>query len=558
MPLSTSAFLRGSALLLTVLGCSSGAWAQTAPTWQAAYNMGTGSQYATMIGVDAAGNTYEVGGFTNTTTIGTTTLTSLGNVDGYLAKYAPDGTVAWVRQLGSPGNDLAVALALDAAGNPYITGNFSGTISLGNGLTLEDGASTTGKSFVVRYTPDGTPTWARQSVPSTRTNGGNDLDLDDQGHVVVSGIYSSSLSIGSTNITYPGPMGTPGSFGTYLARFDAATGELQSLTPSVFYVPAAGTTSATYAAPRVTVAPTGEMYLLTVFTQPAVVGSTTFTTRGENDILLVKYDAAGTPQWARQLGGPAADYNGEGLVDAAGNLYLAGGFTGEANFDGKTVTSAGNFDGFLLRYSPEGSLQWVSTSGGPGSDGWSGLALDEAGYPYLSGNFAETAHLGTSTVTSAGSRDALVAAYTPQGQVRWTQQAGGTGFDNARQLGFDANGILHVLGSFEGTSAFGTLSLSTGARTTFLAQLGGTALAVHPSQTTQLSAYPNPAYHVVHLPGLPTGTSVRFVDALGRLAYQAPISATGQVAVMGLKPGLYTLRATDALGRRYTSRVQVQ
>jgi hypothetical protein len=50
---------------------------------------------------------------------------------------------------------------------------------------------------------------------------------------------------------------------------------------------------------------------------------------------------------------------------------------------------------------------------------------------------------------------------------------------------------------------------------------------------------------------------MQLVDALGRVARDTHVAAAA-VSVRGLPPGLYTLRATDAHGCTYASRVAVE
>lgn len=556
MPLSTSSLLRATAGLLlgAALGAPS-AQAQTAPppAWGTASQIGPGPIFVTRSVVDAAGNTYQLSTFNNTLTLGGTSLISAGNTDAYLAKFTSGGILLWLRQLGSAGNDAGNDLVLDAAGNVYVTGNFSGSISLGNGLSLTDGGGTSSKLFVVRYSPQGTPEWAQQSqlTPGSTANGSG-IGLDAAGNVHVAGYFNRTVSISSTSVSTTNLQ--PGNF---LARFAGATGTPLSLVKAFEY--SASGSTASYSYPVLAVTPTGEDYLLNFAAQPAIFGGITYSTRGGNDVLVARYSAQGALEWVQQVGGMADDRMRRACADAAGNLYVAGYFTGPAQFGTTTLPGAGDYDGFLVKYSPQGALQWVQPSGGPGSDGLGDVVLDAAGNPYVTGNFDGTAQYGSVTLTSAGSRDASVAAYTAQGQLRWVQRAGGPGFDVAYDLGFDGAGYLRVVGRFEGTCVFGpaTLTAPTGSEL-FLARLGTTPLAARPALAAlPLAPYPNPAHDQLHLPALPTGTPVQLLDALGRMARETRVAA-GTVSVQGLPAGLYQLRALDAQGQPHTGRVLVQ
>jgi hypothetical protein len=240
---------------------------------------------------------------------------------------------------------------LDAAGNVYITGFFAGSVALGNNLSLEGGPTTVGKTFVVRYSPQGTAEWAQQTNTGLISSAlGSGIGIDAAGVVTVAGFCSRAAAIGASSVSAP----NNGS-GTFLARFLGASGALQSLTLGVYYAPPTGP-GGTYYYPRLTVAPDGTQYLLTNFSQPVVAGAGTLISRGDVDVLVARYSAQGVLEWVQQFGGTAGDAINDGAVDAAGNLYLTGAYNGQAAFDTFTLTSAGDFDGYLLKLAPSGTL----------------------------------------------------------------------------------------------------------------------------------------------------------------------------------------------------------
>ena len=84
-------------------------------------------------------------------------------------------------------------------------------------------------------------------------------------------------------------------------------------------------------------------------------------------------------------------------------------------------------------------------------------------------------------------------------------------------------------------------------------------LATRVSQTRfSLSLYPNPATTTVHITGVPAGSQVQLVDALGRFAYTSLVTTDATISLQGITPGLYTLQATDPQNHRYSSRLVVE
>ena len=127
-------FLRAAGLLaglLPVLALASPAAAQ-APAWQSARviaeaTAAVGGNYSIVsaTAVDAAGNVYLAGKFTNTVTLGGITLTSAGQYDIFVAKFSPvSNQILWAQRAGGTGFDGATALAMSGT-SVYVGGAFS-------------------------------------------------------------------------------------------------------------------------------------------------------------------------------------------------------------------------------------------------------------------------------------------------------------------------------------------------------------------------------------------------------------------------------------------------
>lgn len=554
MPFFTPRFLAVRLTGMWLAGLTLSSAAQTAPpTWQGASNIGPETLNKGIGAVDAAGNHFVLGFVRGTTNVGGTVLTSVGDVDAYLAKYSPAGTVLWVRQIGSPNSDLAFDVALDAAGNSYVTGRVGGSVSLGNNVSIT-ASSALSTAFVVRYSPQGTPQWAQQSNTSNSSSTGFGLGTDAAGDVYLTGSCDSPFTLGSATVSVPAGQRNP----VFLARLSGGTGTVQSLVVALSY-PVVN--SGSYGLPRLAVGPTGDAFLTIGFMQPTPVfpDGSSFTNRGGSDVLVAKYTAQGTFAWAQQIGSLANDLINDAAVDAAGNVYVCGSAGGINTLGSVSLPYQGGTEGYLAKYSPQGALQWAQSLVGPADEAWNSVGLDATGAPYVAGSYGSAAQLGTATLSNAGSTDVVVAAYTPMGQLRWTQQAGSPGADAGYYIGLDAGNAPSVRGLFANNCTFSTVALTTALPgESFLARLGSTVSAVQPRRSQLLGCYPNPARATVLVPGLPAGARVQLLDALGRMARETTVSAAAEVSVRGLTPGLYTLRATDARGQQLSARLAVE
>jgi hypothetical protein len=108
-----------------------------------------GVDRATAIVVNASG--VYVAGATQGTLL---RQTGAGDADGFLRKYALDGTEAWTRQFGTSESDEILSMAIDASGL-YLAGMTSGAI---NGQTNAGSVD----AFVRKYDFNGGVVWTRQ------------------------------------------------------------------------------------------------------------------------------------------------------------------------------------------------------------------------------------------------------------------------------------------------------------------------------------------------------------------------------------------------------------
>jgi len=160
-----------------------------AGTTENMYDSGNG------IGVDAAGNVYVGGSLLDTTYIQMPNMIS--RQWGMIAKYNSAGTKLWLKKIGG-GNAHAVvhSLAMDAAGNPYIVGNYNDTMTIsGTALPPSDSVDV----FIARLDGNGNVTWVR-------TGGGPNVDkglsiaVDADGSVVTTGLFEANASFGSFSL----------------------------------------------------------------------------------------------------------------------------------------------------------------------------------------------------------------------------------------------------------------------------------------------------------------------------------------------------------------------
>ncbi len=525
----------------------------TPPSW-ASVQRATGGAGDLNIGrktVVAADGSQILGGvFEGTMTIGGTTLTAgAGDTHYFLAKFNPNGTLAWAGTADETSGDTDASLAVDPQGNVYIAGYFAGSITFGplviNGPT--DGST---DAFLVKLDPQGVPLWYKTGGISNGDAYVGGVATDAAGNVYVSGDYSGQISFGGGAANQL----VSGNSNVFLYKF-SATG-----TPA--WARQGGGTNGDFNYDLAADA-AGNTYLTGSMRGTAVFGNVTLNTANtDEDIYAVKYNPSGTALWAQRTGSAADDNANTIAVDAAGNVVV-GGYAND-----RQVGTSFESDAFLARFDAQGNPMWTETitpSTG-GEYGISGVAFDNRGGLYAIGAFAGTLTLDGNTLTAADETP-FIARYDGQGRAIWLNAPTGATVDDQSvffDVTTDAAGNAYVAGGALGNISFGPIASPGTGIGAFLAKLnaGGTITAAR-SRTTELAlgVYPNPAAERATLQLPQGGGQLTMSDALGRTVRQQALPATAgthEVSLAGLQPGLYQLRATLGNGQVATARLTVR
>lgn len=389
------------------------------------------------ISVDASGNVYITGYFEGTTTFGTTSISSAGGYEIFLAKYNSSGVLQWVQKAGGVSDDIAYGIGVDATGNVYLTGSFFGTATFGSTPVTSAGDT---DIFLAKYNNTGTLQWI-QKAGGTGGDRAEAIALDASGNVYISGAFIGTATFGVT------PKTSAGSTDIFMAKYNSAG--------AVQWVQSAGGTLSDNAS-GIAVNASGFVYLTGTFNGTATFGSTSKTSAGSSDIFIAKYDPVGsTWSWVQTAGGTSFDYGNDIAIDASGNAYTTGAIAGTATFGATSKTSAGSYDVFMAKYSTGGVLGWVQTAGGTSFDYGLGISVDASGNVYITGIFSDISNFGSTAKTSVGGEDIFILKYNTAGTMQWVHTMGGISNDAGKGIAVDASGNVYSTGHFVGAATFG-------------------------------------------------------------------------------------------------------
>ncbi len=512
------------------------------PNWLWAKNaVGTGWDDGYSVAVDASGNAYVTGFYLSPTiTFGNFTLTNAG-ADIFLVKYDAIGNVLWAKNGGGTTNDRGVSVAVDASGNAYVTGYFnSSTITFGT-YTLTNAGSY--DIFLVKYDSSGNVLWAK-SAGGTSSDDGASVAVDASGNSYVTGAFSSdTITFGSYTLT--NASGTD----IFLVKYDVS-GNVVWATSTTGTSLDRGNSIANDA--------TGNVYITGYFESPAIAfGSYILNNTDGSDIFLAKYDGNGNVIWATNAMGTSWDVGRSVAVDASGNAYVTGNFESPSiTFGSFTLTNAGFYDIFLVKYDSAGNVIWAKSSEGTDLDEGNSVAVDAVGNSYVTGAFSSPAiTFGSFTLTntSAPNFDMFLIKYDGSGNVQWATSAGGTDGDGGNSITVDVSGNSIVTGSFNSsTITFGSYFLtntSAGVGDIFLAKSGSGNVGVDKiNNSYNISISPNPATETITIE-VPTTSqhiqlSILNFEGQKLLIHQITEHKT-QIDISSLPKGVYFVRITN-------------
>jgi hypothetical protein len=349
---------------------------------------GSGAESGASIALDSEGNAYVTGYTTSSDfpTMNPLQPASGGGGDGFVAKLNPSGSaLVYSTYLGGSAGDVGNGIAVDSAGNAYVTGwTYSTNFPTINPLQAGFGGEV--DAFATKLTPSGSAL-----VYSTYLGGGD----EDYGHgIAVDSLGSAYITGYTTSTDFPT---TPGAFQTVCnggiecyPLQDAFVAKVNPSGSALVYSTYLGGSGYDYGE-SIAVDNAGSAYVT------GYTNSTNFPTKnplqatkgGSYDAFVTKLNASGSAlTYSTYLGGFKVDYGNGIAVDGAGNAYVTG-TTASTNFPTMYPLQPkdhGLGDAFVSKLSPTGSALIYSTYlGGSGVDQGFGISVDSAGNVYVTG-----------------------------------------------------------------------------------------------------------------------------------------------------------------------------
>jgi hypothetical protein len=378
-----------------------------------------GSDQGTGIAVDQTGSAY-ITGTTNSIDCPNENNVLAGGMDAFVAKLNPAGSaVVYWHYIGGSGDEGASpAIAVDAAGDAYVTGE-TGSVDFPVVGGIQPTFGGTSDAFVTKLNPAGNGFVYSTYLGGSAIERGNAIAVDEPGSAYVTGI--------TTSANFPGlPV---------VARDDAFAVKLAPSGGALAYARSIGGALGNEEGLGIAVDAAGNAYVTGSTTSPDFIpplpaGVVPFQVAlaGNQDAFVTKLDPAGGFLYATFLGGtddldPLGEGRAAGIaVDKFGNMVVTGA-TGSTNFPTQLpifgTHSGGLYDAYVTELNATGSGLLFSTFlGGSGFDQGRHIALDKNGGFYVTGLTASAVDFPTAVPAEptfgGGSSDGFVTRIAPQ------------------------------------------------------------------------------------------------------------------------------------------------
>jgi len=272
---------------------------------------------------DQHGNILVVGTFISEMNFGEYKISSYTDnfPDAFIAKFSPNGTLMWAKNIGGEYNDYGFQVVVDNNNNIFVGGN-------GNGKIYYDNIECDGHgSFFIKLSQDGEFLWFKSK--ELEGNAFNDLQIDPMNNVFFVGFRDGG---GGLTIFKFDPNGI--SFKTLHLEYANTNyrGEFRQL---------------------ISFDAKGNFYI-NLLTEPyVIINGKKY--NGNLDIILAKFDNDFNSLWVRQIGSPEIEWPHGFITDKNGNIFLSGTFSNEVDFGGTTLNSASS-EFFFAKYDTDGNL----------------------------------------------------------------------------------------------------------------------------------------------------------------------------------------------------------
>lgn len=341
--------------------------------------------------IDASSNHLVVTGYsasnTNIATAGAFQNAWAGGYDAMLIKFDTNGVRQWATYYGGTLDDYSFAIDQNSNGDIFMVGQTMSNTNIANGGFQNAHAGGTWDVFLVKFSAAGNRIWGTY-YGGANQDLGYGVTVDGNGDILITGWVDLPYAVGTL------------------------------------------TTAGTH--------------------QPNPIGA------ANHEAFLAKFATNGARIWGTYYGGTGGDRANLVTVDNNNNIYIAGETMSATNiaFNNAHINAyqdlAGQYDAFLAKFNPNGTIAWGTYIGGTTEDRAFGIEFD--GYQSIIVTGITTSNTGLATAgafqgtNSGGGGDGFICRFHVNGNISWKTYYGGSAYDRLYRLDIDMRGNIYASG----------------------------------------------------------------------------------------------------------------
>ena len=475
---------------------------------------GTGVDVGYGITVDSAGNIYVTGQYNSSTTVPINTfgtaptaspysLPATTGTDAFVIKWSGStgAVLAWTNLKGS-GTEIGYGIAVDSAGNIYVTGQYNSTSVLpiltfstapaASGFNLPLTGTITARVFVIKWSGSTGAVLAWSYITGNPSGISQGIAVDSSQNVYITGQYNSSiLGAIQTFGTAPTASGVslPTSAGTdvFVIKWNGSNGTVAGYSTIRGNNNDTGYSIAVDSSQNIYI--TGDYISSTTVpintfgTAPTASGVSMPISTG-TDAFVIKWNGSnGTLAGYTNIKSTGTDTVRSIAVDSSQNIYVTGQYTSSTtvpiNTFGTAPTASGfsmpisvSVDAFVIKWNGAGGTVagYTNIQSNSGDIGY-GIAVDSSQNIYITGNYNSTTTVPIRTfgtaptasgvslpITMGTTSDAFVIKWNVNGTLAGYSTINGTVTDIGNGIAVDSSQNIYITGQYIST---GTVPINT-------------------------------------------------------------------------------------------------